>query len=334
VERFGLLVSEDRLVDEWLEARPSGVPYRAPDGSSIRLDAGSRGRFTSNEDRAQFDLHGGRAAFDVSKRPGQDWTVVAGRYTVHVIGTRFAVSYQQQDLDVWVEEGRVEVRMPQRSDPVVLESGDHLRAAGDQLTLAAPRASAADESGNGAAESPTAAPPPVDDSANPTPLVTTQPPASDGAADWHALYVMRQYSEALRAARGMGFDRLTETLGATRLLDLADAARLGGDMQAALRALSALEARFPDVAFARDSDFLVARLHAQRGETSSAARRLTSYLERGEGARYSLEALGRLMELESRGGDKTKARALAQRYVERAPNGPYRRLAESLLQQR
>ena len=54
-------------------------------------------------DASQFDLHGGRATFEVAKRPNQDWTVVAGRYTLHVIGTRFSVRYEEDDLDVWVQ---------------------------------------------------------------------------------------------------------------------------------------------------------------------------------------------------------------------------------------
>jgi hypothetical protein len=136
----------------------------------------------------------------------------------------------------------------------------------------------------------------------------------------------------LREAKRIGFERLTQSLDASKLVDLADAARLGGDSAAAMLALRVLESRFAAVAAARDSDFLMARLHAQRGETSAAIGRLTTYLERGESARYSLEALGRLVELHSKRGESERARALARRYLERAPNGPYHRLAESVLQ--
>jgi hypothetical protein len=332
---FGSLAGRDHVAGEWLEARAAGFPYQAPDGSSIRLDAHTRGRFTSDDDRAQFDLHGGRAVFEVSKRPGQDWTVVAGDYSVHVIGTRFAVSYDQKVLDVRVEEGRVRVRLPQRSDAVVLEAGAHLRAQGDQLSLAA-REPVRTDDGDDAAPEPTpsevhAAP---TDSANPAQLTPPGSIASHDVLDWHAFYVKRQYVEALRAAKSDGFEGLTRTLTGSTLLELADAARLAGDSQAALLALTALERRFADVAFSRDVDFLIARLHIQRGERNSAVARLTTYLERGDGARYSLEALGRLIELQSRGGDEEKARELARRYLERAPNGPYHRLAEALLEQR
>jgi hypothetical protein len=54
------------------------------------------------------------------------------------------------------------------------------------------------------------------------------------------------------------------------------------------------------------------------------------YLATGSGLLYESEAIGRLMELYSARGDRQKARAMAQRYLARAPGGPYRRFAESL----
>ena len=132
---------------------------------------------------------------------------------------------------------------------------------------------------------------------------------------------------------GSRFDDLTRRSNASKLLDLSDAARLGGDSQAALAALRALESRFPSAALSMDSDFLMGRLHAQRGENGEATRRLTEYIERGDGSRYAVEALGRLVELHSKSGNEAQARALARRYLDRAPSGPYHRLAESVLDQ-
>jgi hypothetical protein len=335
-------LATDAASTQWLEAGASALPYRTPDGSSIELDEGSRGRFTSDEDGSQFDLHRGRAKFEVTKRPRQSWTVVAGRYSVHVVGTRFTVSYVGGKFGVGVDEGRVAVTVPQRSDPIFLEAGDRLAAEGDQLVVKE-RGDAADQGGaTNATDDATAdrasakseGQPALVGSAELAPATPPLAAPREGEGDWHALYANGQYAEALREAKHVGFERLTRTLDASRLVDLADAARLGGDSEAALKALRALESRFAAVATARDSDFLIARLHAQRGETSAAIRRLTTYLERGEGARYALEALGRLMELHSRSGDPEKARALARRYLERAPNGPYHRLAESILQRR
>jgi hypothetical protein len=148
------------------------------------------------------------------------------------------------------------------------------------------------------------------------------------------LYQAGRYKEALREAKLRGFAGLTQTLSAGRLVALADTARLGGDPNAALAALRALEMRFPGSAAAADVGFLIGRLHAQRGRSAAAIRRLTGYLKRGEGARYSLEAMGRLMELYAASGNAAAARPIATRYLQRAPSGPYQRLAESILEQK
>lgn len=351
---FGLMDRADPLASAqdsssaWLDAHPSSLSYRTPDGSNIQLVEGSSGRFSSDEDGSQFDLHGGSATFQVAKRSDQNWTVVAGRYSLHVVGTRFTVGYQRGDISVWVEEGLVAVSVPQRADLLLLESGDRLEASGDSLTIrtrndgVASIPSSGDASqtsvaggGTGAILDAHSGTPPTDSAVRDSARIPMSGP-SEAIHDlgWHELYSQRRYSEALSAAKRVGFGQLTRSLSASKLVDLADAARLGGDSGAALEALRALEARFASVAAARDSDFLVARLLAQRGETGSAIHRLTKYLERGEGARYSLEAMGRLVELHFRRGDRAQAHAFARRYLERAPNGPYHRFAESVLEQR
>jgi hypothetical protein len=324
----------------WLDAESSEGQYRLPDGSTVKLEAGSKGRYSRDSGAAVFDLHRGRGYFEIPKRPNQDWTVVAGRYSVHVVGTRFSVNYEREgDLDVWVEEGRVAVQVPQRTDRVILEAGDELSVHEDQLTLLArgehddPRRVKAYELADPGV---TADLPQPEEAAgrkaSDAGKSASKPNLGDEAKQrWYALYELGQYREALRVANEQGFEQLTRTLSAQRLVQLSDAARLGGDTTAALMALRALEARFPGPAAARDSGFLIGRLHAQRGESAAAIRRLTDYLQRGEHARYSLEAVGRLMELHSRAGNSRQARSLASSYLQRAPAGPYQRLAESIL---
>jgi hypothetical protein len=283
----------------------------------------------------------------VTKRPDQNWTVVAGRYALHVIGTRFTVSYSEGNLGVWVDEGRVAVSVPQRGEPLLLAMVDHLQTEGEKLTLEVhhdgddhPSPSSDMTEDNVSGNDPSAALEPPHPEAQDTESRGQAGSSTNarvrGAAGptWRELYNGGHYAEALREAKRLGFAKLTQTLGASKLVELADTARLGGDSDAALEALGALEARFVSVATAHDSDFLVARLHTQRGETSSAIRRLTKYLERGDGSRYGPEALGRLVELHSQRGNKEQARSLARRYLERAPNGPYHRYAESVLRQK
>ena len=97
-----------------------------------------------------------------------------------------------------------------------------------------------------------------------------------------------------------------------------------------MRALAALQKRFPSSAEAREAKFLLGRVYALRGDKNSAITSFESYLGQRGTSPYATETIGRLMELYSDRGDTERARAMAERYLERAPNGPYKRLALSL----
>jgi TolA-binding protein len=323
----------------WLTEN-SREPYRLEDGSSIALEPGGRGRLTSEHGATRFDLHQGLGHFSVAKHPRQNWTVVAGQYEIHVVGTRFSVSYTApNDLSVSVEQGRVAVRVPERADRVLLQAGDRLSTNQSQLVLQ--HVAGAEHAGETRLTVNPAAKASQSGSVH-APLSVANAPRTQAISssqeraprqDWHSLYRKGLYAEALRAAELDGFNALTQSLSAERLINLADVARLGGNSAAALRALVALERRFPGSAAAADAGFLIGRLHATRGESEAAIARFQSYLKRGEGARYSAETLGRLMELEAAKGNAKAARAAAIRYRQAAPKGPYRHLADSILDQ-
>ena len=130
--------------------------------------------------------------------------------------------------------------------------------------------------------------------------------------------------------RASGLAERLNDLSAATLAEVADAARLGGDSELAVRALTLLTRRFPSSPQARHGKFLLGRLHALRGDRAAAVAALESYLGAGDGSQYATEAVGRLMELYSQSGETERARNMARRYLERAPNGPYQRLARSL----
>jgi TolA-binding protein len=131
--------------------------------------------------------------------------------------------------------------------------------------------------------------------------------------------------------RSSGIAKRLDELSPRTLADVADAARLGGDPDLAIRALNVLLRRFPSAAEARDGKFLLGRVHALRGDRNAAIGAFERYLETKASAPYTNEAMGRLMELYSARGDNAKARSMAERYLERTPDGPYRRLARSLV---
>jgi TolA-binding protein len=154
------------------------------------------------------------------------------------------------------------------------------------------------------------------------------------APSWRELYQRRDYPGAAAAARSAGLSELVERLGAGELADLADAARLGGDLPAARLALQALERRFPRSVQARTAGFLIGRVLTQTGQRREAIAAFERYLALDPDGAYSLEAMGRLMELYAASGNMGSARTLAARYLARAPSGPYQRLARSLAMQR
>ena len=104
---------------------------RFSDGSSLTLDPGTGARV------GDFDSHGGRVLLEsgrarvrVKPLPHANWTVDAGPYSVHVIGTEFDIrwSANEEVLDVHLLKGAIVVRGPLARDGLSMEAGAHLFA--------------------------------------------------------------------------------------------------------------------------------------------------------------------------------------------------------------
>jgi hypothetical protein len=104
---------------------------RFSDGSSLTLDPSTGARV------GDFDAHGGRVLLEsgrarvrVNPLPHANWTVDAGPYSVHVIGTEFDIrwSANEEVLDVHLLKGAIVVRGPLARDGLSMEAGAHLFA--------------------------------------------------------------------------------------------------------------------------------------------------------------------------------------------------------------
>src|SRR6185503_1300907 len=127
-----------------------------------------------------FDAHGGRvllesgrARIHVNPRPRANWTVDAGPYSVHVIGTEFDIHWaaNEEVLDLHLRKGSIVVRGPLARDGISMEAGAHLFAnvRKGEIRLDGPQPAGAGDSATGAAApSSREAPPP--------------PPASTGSS--------------------------------------------------------------------------------------------------------------------------------------------------------
>ena len=93
---FATAVGEQRLV-------------QLADGSSVRLDTGSRIKIAFDGRRRLVDLQAGQALFTVAHDPGKPFVVEAGSARVTAIGTVFEVRRQGADAKVTLVSGVVEV---------------------------------------------------------------------------------------------------------------------------------------------------------------------------------------------------------------------------------
>jgi hypothetical protein len=161
----------------------------------------------------------------------------------------------------------------------------------------------------------------------PSPVATHKPPPPS----WRTLAHSGDHLAAWSRVEAVGLGAVKAEADAQDLMLLADVARFARQPAAAQGALLDLRRRFRDTAQAADAAFLLGRVAAdQRGAPLRGAHWFETYLrERPRGA-YASEALGRLLDCQKRAGQRVPARATAQRYLERYPDGPYRALAEHL----
>lgn len=124
--------------DRDVVAGAAAVTWQAPDGSTVTLRPHSRlVRLGARAYRLD-----GEALFAVAHDPAHPFTVAADVATVRVLGTRFDVSTWGAQTDVFVAEGRVEVRGV--ASAVMLTAGQAATArAGAVARVAAPDADAA-----------------------------------------------------------------------------------------------------------------------------------------------------------------------------------------------
>lgn len=99
----------------WLDGRVSTDPgeirhLKLSDGSQLDIAPDSRLRIRIDGEQRRIELLAGEIAIDVAGDHQRPFTVEAGGYTIHDIGTRFGVRSSPQHTRVTVAEGSVEIR--------------------------------------------------------------------------------------------------------------------------------------------------------------------------------------------------------------------------------
>jgi len=320
-----------RLGDLIEAAGTAPVPLRFSEGSSIVV--GARGRLrvlAADAGGARLLVERGPADVAIRHRPrrGTRWQLEAGSFRVLVTGTRFHVDFspERQTLAIDQQEGAILVSGPCLPEPLRVEAGQTARLS--CLPVASPPAD----------EPASTAPAPIGTRAAPVAApaaaaVAASPPLAPATrVGWRELIAAGRYAEGLRAAERAGFARACQSAAESELAALADAARFSGRQARAVEALQALRRRYPRSEAAATAAFALGRIAFEQGGSYDAAVRWfsTYAAERPSGPLIG-DAVGRLMEARQRAGDRAGARADAERYLGRFPEGPYAGFARAIL---
>jgi hypothetical protein len=285
------------------------------DGSSVVLAPRARAVLkTITPERAGLALEGGQIFASIEHTEGLHWSVDAGPYRVHVVGTRFSVAWKDGNFRVDVSEGRVRVTggdLP--ASGVAVDAGNGLeRRAKPQELAKAPEALPAMSAT--------------------IPMEVEEPEnALPSAPSWSALANKGKYREALSQAEKLGFERLTRELPDNDLLLLANAARFSGEGKRAQQALLKLRERFPGRAAAELAALYLARIAEDVDKNPvQATVWLRAFLQESPTGDLAQGARANLLAILLRRGEHASARAVARDYLRYHPEGPHAAQARSI----
>ena len=301
------------------------VPVRFSEGSSVILHEDARLRVLATDTKgARLLIEDGTVDASIaSARIGKKrWSFEAGPFQVLVTGTRFTLSFRSidQSIGLATHEGQVIVSGACLSTPTPVAAGTRL----DLSCLARPAP-------NPQVASLSVPPSRERASTSATPSGTPARGAPTSLA-WRELLATGHLQDAVHAAERADFNRVCQTANAKDLLALADAARLFARTARAVTALRVLRHRFPSSAEASTAAFALGRIAFEHQRAyPEAVQWFATYLREQPSGPLHGDCVGRLMEARLRAGDQAGARADADQYLRRFPEGPYASEARGIL---
>ncbi|WP_219211472.1 FecR family protein [Variovorax boronicumulans] len=133
--QYGPSLHGDRHYATAVGARQS-VALR--DGSMLTLNTATQLRASVNESERKVWLDDGEAYFDIAHDKDHPFVVIAGNRRITVLGTRFLVRRQGDQVKLTVEEGRVQVAStqdPKGGEPTVLTRNQSAVASANSLLV-------------------------------------------------------------------------------------------------------------------------------------------------------------------------------------------------------
>jgi hypothetical protein len=320
------------------------------DGSQIVLLPNASARVLETAPRSvRVLVQRGEARVHVTHAEDTNWLLEAGPYMVHVTGTVFTISWDasvEQFLLV-LKQGSVVVTGP------MLEDGKRIRE-GEQLAARLKEKRIEISSAEGAPSVPTPQPdvivpeiPPeitdapaespvtasrVPGKARPVRAATTAGRAKSILNPWTDLCRAGEFGQVVELAKQQGLARVMQSGTSADLAALGDAARLTRNVGIANDAYTSVRARFSSTPQAAAAAFYLGKIaFDQRHAYGVAVDWLNTYLKESPKGPFARDALGKLIEAETKSGRRSAAQEHARLYLERHPGGPHTDIAKQTL---
>lgn len=134
--RFGFNLGSEEP-DSYKQLSEKGVStIDLPDGSRVYLNQGSEISYPRSFDQERTVILNGEAFFEVMSDPVNPFTVRSGQVLVSVLGTSFNVKKggQENNVEVFVETGKVRMALQNQDNFITLEPGDLGKADASSLS--------------------------------------------------------------------------------------------------------------------------------------------------------------------------------------------------------
>lgn len=279
------------------------------DGSRLVLEPSTRLRLVHVSARkVHLALEHGTLEAFVTHAEARPFTVLAGQVEVSVVGTRFRVSLDRDDVSVSVDEGRVALRgLDGKSVPAFLSAGESWSSATLPALEAEPLLPALEPQ-------------------QPDPDATRGTSRRNGSralpARFHTLYAAGRYDEAYASVEPARFQRTLEAGTARDLFALASAARLSGHGRDAARAFDALRRRHRDDARAGLAALELGRLRLyELDDPAGAAEAFEDAISLQPEAFYREDAEARRVQALQAAGQLDACAKARDEYLQRFPSG-------------
>jgi hypothetical protein len=336
--------SEGGVLNQWIEAPDNAT-------SSVRFEGGTRVSLlpkaeasveAADSEQVRIHLSVGKINADVKRNGRTKWLIVAGPYTVEVIGTKFSVAWEPTaaHFNVVVERGVVLIngKNIERSG-VYLAQGYCLSANRNKVSvepvasnLQDPRDPANLSNANQAAEDFINVDSDTDSNKGASTNVHRRENAEHLVSEetsWISLYEHKQYRRAVDVAKKIGLSKLSLGLNDTRLWQLIDAARSAGETDLSVSLLTTFRERFSESKQAGIAAFLLGKiLYDEKQQKAEASVWFERYLRESPDGLLAEEALGRLVTANRDMGRKETAKRYATEYLKKYPSGSFATISQ------